>query len=313
MNAYIKNFFLLLTSISPIAAQAVITTSTNSTRKTPEKIIILDINDVVARASRMTIAKQSISWSLLRYLCWNFATPKKATFDFLIQEFGEQQPLNPLEAQDQWRFVVGDGDSKLPQIMVDHKAGRLTSQEVLDKTRERIKNPTKYTFSKETEKQAVQELIEVIFHPTLIVENTYPLDEAITLFKDCVEQSGAEIMILSNFPKDTFKVFYQQPMTQEWLKTLHVKPENIMISGELGFTKPDVKIYDYALSKLEKMNPKFKDKEYLHKNVIFIDDKECNIKGAQAAGLTGLVCDGNYAMMRKKLQKQGFLRPRSKL
>lgn len=307
MNAYIKNFFLFSVLISPIAAQETINTTV------PEKVIILDINDVVARASRTTIAQQSISWNLVSYVLWNFATPKKSTFDFLTQEFGEQKPLNPLDPQDQWRFVLGDGDSKLPQIMVDHKAGKLSSQDVLDKAHERIKNPQKYVFSGELEKQAIKELIDIIFHPTLVVENTYPIDQALQLFKDCIDRSGAQIMILSNFPKDTFEIFYKQPVTQQWFKELNIKPENIIISGKLGATKPDVKIYDYAIQKLENMNPKFKDKEYLAENAIFIDDKECNIKGAKASGINGIVCDGDYVSMRKELKKRGFLHKRSKI
>lgn len=309
MNAYFKKYFVLsaLALISPICAQETITTPA------PDNVIILDINDVVAKASKITIAKQSLSPSLVGYLLCNFGTPKKSTFAFLTQEFGEQRPLNPNDPQDQWRFVLGDGDSKLPQIMVDHKAGRLTSQEVIDKAHARIDNPTKYVFSGYFEKQAVKELIDIIFHPTLVVENTYPIDEAITLFKTCTERTNTQIMILSNFPKDTFEVFYKQPMTQKWFKELNIKPENIIISGRLGTTKPDVAIYNHAIKRLEELNPKFKDKEYLKQHALFIDDKECNIKGAQASGLTGIVCDGVYSKIQAQLEKQGFLGLRSKL
>lgn len=305
MNAYLKKYFVLSVAlISPICAQETITTTA------PDNVIILDINDVVAKASKITIAKQSLSLSLLGYLTCNLATPnklKKSTFDFLTQEFGEQTPLNPNDPQDQWRYVLGDGDSKLPQIMVDHKAGRISAQEVLDKVAARIEKPTKYVFSGYFEKQAVKELCDIIFHPTLIVENTYPIDEAIQLFKRCTQQTNTEIMILSNFPKDTFEVFCKQPMTQAWFKELNIKPENIIISGRLGTTKPDVRIYDHAIKRLEELNPNFKDKDYLAQHALFIDDKECNIKGAQASGLTGIVCDGDYQKIRTKLHQMRFL------
>ncbi len=306
MNAYIKKYLVLsLALISPICAQEIIQEITSTTA--PDNVIILDINDVVAKASKITIARQSLSTSLLGYLLCNFGTPKKSTFDFLTQEFGEQTPLNPNDPQDQWRFVLGDGDSKLPQIMVDHKAGRISAQEVLNKVYERIEKPTKYVFSGYFEKQAVKELCEIIFHPTLIVENTYPIDEAIKLFKRCTEQTNTEIMILSNFPKDTFEVFCKQPMTQAWFKELNIKPENIIISGRLGTTKPDVRIYDHAIKRLEELNPQFKDKDYLAQHALFVDDKECNIKGAQASGLTGIVCDGDYQKIRTKLHQMRFL------
>lgn len=306
MNAYFKKYLLLLTTlISPLCAQT-ITIESNE----PENVIILDINDVVARASKLTIASQSLSPSLIGYLFCNYLnTPKKSTFDFLTQEFGEQKPLNPSDPQDQWRFVLGDGDTKLPQIMVDHKAGRLTSQELIDKAYARIDNPTKYVFSGYFEKQAVKELIGIIFHPTLIVENTYPIDEMIQLFKQCTLQTNTEIMILSNFPKDTFEVFCKQPMTQAWFKELNIKPENIIISGRVGTTKPDVAIYNYAIKRLEEINPKFKDSEYLKQHALFIDDKQCNIDGAQASGLTGIVCDGKniHQKIRTKLHQMRFL------
>ena len=308
MNAYVKKYLLLSVSlISTLCAQETINTTA------PDNVIILDINDVVAKASKIKIARQSLSTSLVGYLLCNFGTPKKSMFDFLTQEFGEQQPLNPNDPQDQWRFVLGDGDSKLPQIMVDHKAGRISAQAVLDKVHERIEKPTKYVFSGYFEKQAVKELCDIVFHPTLIVENTYPIEQAIKLFKTCTEQTNTHIMILSNFPKDTFEVFCKQPMTQAWMKELNITPDNIIISGCMGTTKPDVKIYSHAIKRLEELNPKFKDKEYLKQHALFVDDKECNIAGAQASGLTGIVCDGDYSKIRAALEKQGFLGMRSKL
>lgn len=61
------------------------------------------------------------------------------------------------------------------------------------------------------------------------------------------------------------------------------------ISSEIGLVKPDLKCYEYVHEKIQKKFP-----EIQKGDVIFIDDKEANIKAAQSIGWQGIVYNAKY-------------------
>lgn len=61
------------------------------------------------------------------------------------------------------------------------------------------------------------------------------------------------------------------------------RKKNIFVSYELGLLKPDVKIYQKVLQKLDA----------LPEEVIFVDDKPRNVEAAQSIGIYGIVFEQN--------------------
>lgn len=61
------------------------------------------------------------------------------------------------------------------------------------------------------------------------------------------------------------------------------RKQNIFVSYELGLLKPDIKIYQQVLQKLNA----------LPEEVIFVDDKLKNVEAAKSIGINGIVFDRN--------------------
>ena len=69
------------------------------------------------------------------------------------------------------------------------------------------------------------------------------------------------------------------------------KFDGLVFSVQIGIVKPNIDIYEYLISKYN-----LKTDECL-----FIDDTEKNIKGAQLAGISGYLFDGDVDTLRKKI------------
>lgn len=80
------------------------------------------------------------------------------------------------------------------------------------------------------------------------------------------------------------------PNLEDTAKNLTTK-DKIFVSYELGLLKPDIKIYQHVLKKLN-ANPC---------EIIFIDDKVINVNGAQSVGIHGIVF--NQASLRQDINR----------
>ena len=83
-----------------------------------------------------------------------------------------------------------------------------------------------------------------------------------------LKQKGYPIYLLSNFPGDQFEKYrLQNSFLDEF--------DDMIISGDVGLAKPDIKIYQLAIKKFN-LNPE---------ESLFIDDKIENTKGAEQVGI----------------------------
>ena len=105
-----------------------------------------------------------------------------------------------------------------------------------------------------------------------------------------LEEARVPMFGLSNLPAEiaaeTFDVF---PM----IKLLR----DVVVSGEEGVVKPDPRIYEIALSRMGNPAPA---------DVFFIDDREENIRAAEALGMRGHVFRG-AARLERALAEYGFI------
>jgi HAD superfamily hydrolase (TIGR01509 family) len=92
---------------------------------------------------------------------------------------------------------------------------------------------------------------------------------------DLVKQLGKkyEISILTNFNKDFWE------LNKKWGYEELFEKEKIFVSSEIGAKKPEKEIYLFVLNALGR-----KPEE-----VIFIDDQEKNVVGAQRVGINGIL------------------------
>ncbi len=271
-----------------------------------KKYLILDINDVLFKVNRWDFAKQLLSWDLAKYMLSNlcsftFKNPKTVMFDFLEKEFGAQKPST---IDGQQYYITSDGRN-LPAIFCNNKKGLISSKDVIAQSQNLINADDntitrKFQFSSNSEKAVITSLISAVFDPATIARHTHPIDEAAHLFKKYADQ-GIQILILSNFPADTFAAFKEQESTKKVFEQLGIKEQHIFISGTIQSAKPEPNIYKELatyLTETEKV-----PSEELAQHCLFIDDKESNIKSATDQNFTGIVCDGNYTDIDTKIAK----------
>ena len=116
-----------------------------------------------------------------------------------------------------------------------------------------------------------------------------PIDGMNELVLDLKER-GVGLYLLSNFGKrlraDIDTCF---PILGEL--------DGIVISSELGITKPDQRIYRHTLEKYG----------LAADECVFIDDVEDNVRAAESLGIHGYVFDGDATSLREFFLKEGIL------
>jgi HAD superfamily hydrolase (TIGR01509 family) len=113
------------------------------------------------------------------------------------------------------------------------------------------------------------------------------LQEGIEILKT-VQSKGYNTYILSNLSQ----VAYNRVINYDFLHTFN----GAVYSYQINLAKPDPGIYQHLLNTYN-LNPE---------ECIFIDDREDNIKGANALKIDGIVCD-DHARVRKELCAYGIL------
>jgi putative hydrolase of the HAD superfamily len=112
-------------------------------------------------------------------------------------------------------------------------------------------------------------------------------DGTLTLLDD-LAAAGYSLGLLSNAPASHGRVFRRQPWAERF--------EHLVISGELGFAKPDAEIWAALVERLG-ADPA---------ECVFLDDKQVNVAGAEAAGLHAHHWTG-VEVARRRLAELGVL------
>ena len=91
--------------------------------------------------------------------------------------------------------------------------------------------------------------------------------------------SGIRLFALSNWSAETFPVARPRFPFLEWF-------EGIVISGEVGITKPDQRVYRHLMDRY-RLDPAA---------TVFIDDNEANVQAARELGMVAIRFDGAVAL-----------------
>jgi 2-haloacid dehalogenase len=96
---------------------------------------------------------------------------------------------------------------------------------------------------------------------------------------DELRQTGVRLFALSNWSAETFPVARPRYPFLEWF-------EGIVISGEVGITKPDERVYRHLLDRFGLDAA----------STVFIDDSAANVRAAQEVGLIAIRFEGGDAL-----------------
>jgi HAD superfamily hydrolase (TIGR01509 family) len=162
--------------------------------------------------------------------------------------------------------------SPLPQIMCDWLDGSKTNVEIRKAVCQSINTDTTF-FKNNAQRQLVRAMTCTIFTPETMVKTQRLLKDGVAFVKSC-KKKGYKLYVLSNWEPESFHL-----LKTEYADLFDLF-DGTVISGEAGYNKPDMRIYQHILKKYD-LDPA---------TCIFFDDQPCNIAGAEAAGIFGVVC-----------------------
>lgn len=104
-----------------------------------------------------------------------------------------------------------------------------------------------------------------------------------------IKASGKKLYLLSNFNKRLRNELHLAPSLKLF--------DGLVISGEIGMTKPDVNIYKYLVDTY-KLDPA---------ECIFIDDRADNLEAGEKIGIKGYLFDGDSEKFLSYLKETGII------
>lgn len=176
--------------------------------------------------------------------------------------------LDSIKSRDPLQIPLKDHNGNiLPQLMADWLKGIITDAhltEIIDQ------NPG--TFSNQYEEALVHALAHLIFNPEAFVKTRALILDGLRFVAER-KAAGDRVYILSNWDFASFELL------KKLCPDIFGMFDGIMISGQVGLAKPDIRIYEHFL-KTFNLDPS---------DTIFIDDQIDNIIAAQKAGIYGIL------------------------
>ncbi len=263
--------------------------------------IIFDLGETLLEQDHMKIASEIGFLDIMFYK--DKDTLKDTLFDVLYKLGAQEKIEGELQAK--------SGDNIVPGIVCHWFAGKISSKEVLSKIDTLIEELDKTGYFKnKTEKKIVKNSLNLMFDPEKLANVTKPIKKSLKLIKQlkaATDENGNplyELVILSNWDKESFEVFYNSKNGQKLFK--HFKPENIIISGKIGCIKPHTNIFEYVINQLHDRN--LVDKYNLNNEIKFVDDQPENIEAAKKMKISGILFDKtNHQNLVAELENQGIV------
>ena len=262
--------------------------------------IIFDLGETLLEQDHMKMASEIGLFDIMFYK--DKDTLKDTLFDVLYR-LGKQEKL-------EGELQAKSGENIVPGIVCHWFAGKISSKEVLEKVEKIIEELDKTGYFKnKTEKKIVKNSLNLMFDPEKLSKVTKPIKKSLQLIKQLAQATDEagnplyELFILSNWDKESFEIFYNSKNGQKLFK--HFKPENIIISGNIGQIKPHTNTFEYVINQLHERN--LVDKDNLNHEVKFIDDQPENIEVANKLKIAGILFDKtNHEGLIDQLENHGI-------
>ncbi len=186
---------------------------------------------------------------------------------------------------------------ELPQLFVDMLCGIITPQEALQQSTDLVNNLWQEKFiTKRREKELLLSIMRTMFDSETFVQYMRAIPAGAQLVAICAQDPELNQFVLSNWDAYSFNLLYD--MTEGQKVFAHIKPENIMISGDCHLAKPDPAIFKHLIA-THNLDPN---------ECVFIDDNLENVHSAVECGFNAIwFHDMSYKDLKKLLIEHGFL------
>lgn len=251
------------------------------------KVIIWDLGDTLLEIDQLAMAGQIGMGDLFFHSLFSWSSPieiKDQVFKILNQiKKPTNRPHHPTYNEQQ-----------LPELICNWLEGSKDSQQISKEVNQFIDDPKNSKFfSSDRHKRIIKNSIEAMFNSKELAKNMKPIKSNIKLLEKCAKKNH-KLFILSNFDTKTFNCLKKSRRFKKVFQ--YFKPENIVISSDIGLLKPDPKIYDHIIKKYN-LDPK---------ECTFIDDQKDNLKAAEKAGIKTIFYKGTK-QLEKELKSQKLI------
>lgn len=241
------------------------------------RAVIFDMGDVLFETNRMNFAKELGRGDLIRYKIReriHFDEIKDVLLSRLFEvmyHLGRHQSYDGLYATTK--------EYELPGLFCEWQKGTIDSATIKKSVLWHIEelNAQEWFHSK-IEYEMLKKMVNAMFDPVILAHNMQPIKKGWELLKTCKEL-GFKIVILSNFDRETWallKIKYAE---------LFKYVDEIVISGEVGYIKPDPAIYQHVINML------YSKYDICAQNCWFIDDTPNNITAAERLEIHACLCE----------------------
>lgn len=169
-------------------------------------------------------------------------------------------------------YAYDEHGNTLPSLMCLWLAGTMQSDEIRTLALESIEQSPDW-FDHTAERQAIQNLISMVFTPEHFVASRKLYTNGIGFIKACKKQ-GHNVYVLSNWDTESFTLL------QTKYAHLFDLFDGIVISGDSNAVKPSPTIYTTLLDRYN-LDPQ---------KCWFIDDQQENVAAASTVGINGILC-----------------------
>ena len=163
----------------------------------------------------------------------------------------------------------------MPQIMIDWQ----TQAQSLSAIQQAIINYLKTAPFPESQKNWVMQSALMMTTPERFISTRQIIAANVALLHE-LKNAGYKLYVLSNWDKNSFQLF-QATFPEIFSNNNLPIFDGIIISGEIGIVKPELKIFNFCLDLFD-LEPS---------STIFIDDEPANIASAQNLGIGTILAD----------------------
>lgn len=237
--------------------------------------IIFDLGNVIIKTNSLATLWHTGPTRWLHYFS-AFHSPhrvRKYVYQFLN--------TLPSFSQDSRIITHDEKGNPMPPIMCDWLAGKYSSDELLSII-DRALDFDIYCTSN-AKRELIRTITHTMFTPRKFIKTRSFIAEGIQFIKDC-KNNGHSVYILSNWDKESFTL-----MKDKYPDVFDLF-DGIIISGEVGYNKPDPRIYQYLLETYN-LDPR---------DCFFIDDQSINIQEACNLNINGIICPQNHGFLSSK-------------
>lgn len=237
--------------------------------------IIFDLGNVIIKTNTLATLWHTGPKQWLRYFS-ALHSPHRVRKH--VYRFLHTLPSHP---QDTHVAVHDERGKPMPPIMCDWLAGKYNSNELLSII-DKALDLNMYCTSN-AQRELIRNITHIMFTPHQFIKTRSFISEGIQFIKDC-KHNGHSIYLLSNWDKESFTLMRNK------YPEIFALFDGIIISGEVGYNKPDPRIYQHLLETY-KLDPR---------DCFFIDDQSINVQAACNLNINGILCPQNHGILSSK-------------